>query len=123
MKIWEIELSKETVGKKYTCSNGSVYVVEQIMKDTYDLACSDGDSITASEFLSDLFKYNFEEVVDWSQVPIDTKVLTSENKHGDWKKRYFAGCENGRPTGWFAGSASWSETTRSSWSYMKLADE
>lgn len=45
------------------------------------------------------FKWGYEEYVgsdvDWSKVPIDTKILVSDNQNDDWLPRYFAKYKNG----------------------------
>ena len=33
----------------------------------------------------------YEEYVDWSKVPVDTKILVRDAEDQQWKRRYFAG--------------------------------
>ena len=66
-----------------------------------------------------------ESAVDWSQVPIDTKVLIS-NDGENWSKRYFAKVsDKGDPFVWYDGLSSW--TAPQGWygkyKYVKLAEE
>ena len=66
-----------------------------------------------------------EPPIDWSKVPIDTKVLVKGSYDVAWRKRYFAGLdENNIPLAFNNGCTSWScknSTTR--WSCIKLAEE
>lgn len=66
-----------------------------------------------------------EPTVDWSKVPVDTKVLVSSDGEV-WKKRHFARVEHGWPLVWGDGQTSWS-TDRAEysrhWKFIKLYDE
>lgn len=65
--------------------------------------------------------------IDWSKIPVDTKVLVKNDENGEWNKRYFAGFINGEVTTFSNGMTSWS-TSRSnnpilvSWKYAKLVE-
>lgn len=63
-----------------------------------------------------------EPSVDWSTVPIDTKVLVSDDGE-KWLKRYFASYEDGRVYVWYGGGTSWSNNLTSPYNYAKLAGE
>lgn len=62
--------------------------------------------------------------VDWSKVPIDTKVLVSSDGV-TWYKRYFAGvlCKTGCPQVFANGADNWSNSLTESWKYIKLYKE
>lgn len=66
--------------------------------------------------------------VDWSKVPIDTKVLVSDNGI-TWDKEHFAGMNGkGEPTVYAYGRTSWSQreysvVNRLIYKYIKLAEE
>lgn len=67
-----------------------------------------------------------EPEVDWSKVPIDTKVLVKDFNNVEWTPRYFAGLnENGEKTTWRSGGTSFtmSDYPKSVWRYMKLYKE
>ena len=62
--------------------------------------------------------------VDWSKVPIDTKVLVSDNGI-NWYRRYFAGvdrCTNER-LAWLDGATSWANRSTRPWKHVKLYKE
>jgi len=66
----------------------------------------------------------FNAQVDWSKVPVDTKVLVRSNGE-DWTRRYFARYEDGKYYCFGSGSTSWSTSKydATSWKYCKLAEE
>lgn len=71
-----------------------------------------------------------EPEVDWSKVPIDTKVLVADSVDGPWIPRYFAGLDKkGAPLTWQFGRTSFTskdkrpEEKASVWEYIKLYDK
>ncbi len=68
----------------------------------------------------------FLSKVDWSKVPVDTKVLVSDDNKR-WVKRHFAKYENGWVYTFFGGATSWSADDDDlydwDWNYAKLAEE
>jgi hypothetical protein len=65
-----------------------------------------------------------KEEVDWSKVPIDTKVLVSDDEI-NWYRRYFAGidaCTNER-LAWLDGATSWANRSTMTWKHVKLYKE
>lgn len=68
----------------------------------------------------------WERRIDWSKVPVDTKVLVSGSGNGGWLKRYFAKYENGKIYTWDYGATSFSVRIKedcSSWKHAKLYEE
>ena len=68
----------------------------------------------------------WERRIDWSKVPVDTKVLVSESGNGGWLKSYFAKYENGKIYAWDYGATSFSVRNKedcSSWKHAKLYEE
>ena len=64
-----------------------------------------------------------EPSVDWSNVPVDTKILVSEDSEL-WYRRYFSEFKNGKVYAFFNGSTSWNSADGdTAWKYAKLADE
>lgn len=65
--------------------------------------------------------------IDWSKIPVDTKVLVKNDENGEWNKRYFAGLINGEVTTFSNGMTSWSTSRPNnpilvSWKYAKLVE-
>lgn len=62
-----------------------------------------------------------EPEVDWSKVPINTRiVISNDNTH--WYNRYFAKYENGEVYAWEDGRTSYTTDKTTSWEYAKLAE-
>ena len=94
MNIMQV-MKKENLGKRYT-SKGRVFVLEESL---YYLWLKDEKTKEVIEdnlTLDEILQMEFEEIVnvDWSKVPVDTKILVSEDGE-DWYRRYFAKYENG----------------------------
>lgn len=73
-------------------------------------------------FFQWLYEEYQEPTVDWSKVPVDTKVLVSDGGE-KWFKRYFAEFDDGRVYVWSYGGTSWSNNLTSPYNYAKLAEE
>lgn len=123
MKAWEI-CKKENVGKIYIDDKeGLKWKVEQKYKDIFDLYDNENDSISYYGYgISELSEMNFEEVIDWSKVPIDTKIIISDDNK-DWNRRHFAKYENGKIYTWIDGCTSFTTNKTTSWKYAKLYKE
>ena len=128
MKAWEI-CKKENVGKKYKDNNGDKWEVRQVWhkKDIYDLYDSNNYSINYNEYtISQLAEMDFEEVIDWSKVPVDTKILVSNEGDKGWKRRYFAKYKDGKVYVWALGKTSFTANNNedvTDWEYAKLYNE
>lgn len=64
--------------------------------------------------------------IDWSKIPVDTKVLVKNSENVKWDRRYFAKYENGKVFTFTNGATSWSTSRPNnlivvSWKYAKLA--
>ena len=67
-----------------------------------------------------------EPPVDWSKVPVDTKVYVRDLDSDPWKPRYFAKFEDGKIFAWTNGATSFSKNSvcdSSWWNQGKLAEE
>lgn len=129
MKAWEI-CKKENVGKIYIDDiQKNKWKVRQAWykKDAYDLYDSTHHSINYNEYtISELAEMNFEEIIDWSSVPVDTKILVRDKKDEGWKRKYFAKYENGKIYAWTWGKTSFSADGNEDvidWEYAKLYNE
>ena len=139
MKAWEI-CKEENVGKKFKDSDGQEWTVLEGKLEKggfgddvcYDLLNkSKGALITTEYYMSIISELDFEEVVDWSKVAVDTKILVSNCINGageviEWKKRHFAKYENGIVYAWFDGQTSFTAELDGScmdWEFAKLYEE
>ena len=132
MKAWEI-CKEENVDCKYKDSNGQEWKVKKLVFNStyYDLQDRYGEPISKKYYLSTIAELDFEEVIDWSKVPVDTKILVSNCINGageviEWRKRYFAKCENGKIYAWNDGVTSFSvdsDDLCTRWDFVKLYKE
>ena len=128
MNIIEVA-KKENVGKRYeiTIDNENIGIWE--FKETYRKNefefYRNGSSLSGSYYTSLIAKMEFEEVIDWSKIPVDTKVLVSKDGKY-WYKRYFAKYEKGKVFCFDSGATSFSvedDFGTSIWQYVKLYQE
>ena len=128
MNIIEVS-KKENIGKSYKIfidgvSKGVWELKNGFSTEEFDFY-RDGNPLTGIYFVSQIAKMEFEEVIDWSKVPVDTKVLVSRNGK-DWYRRYFAKYENETIYCFSCGVSSFSADDISdidSWKYTKLYQE
>lgn len=84
-------------------------------------------SKNCKDIIKEWFEQEYEEPkVDWSKVPVDTKILV-KSKHGEeWYKRHFANYVNGTVYAWDSGTTSYTSDMYSEhavpWDYAKLAE-
>ena len=128
MKAWEI-CKKENVGKFYVDDiQGSKWEVRQEEnQDVYDLYDGYGCIISYHSFpISQLAEMNFEEMIDWSKVPVDSKILVSDKEDKGWKRKYFAKYKDGKVYAWAWGKTSFTANNNEDvmdWEYAKLYNE
>ena len=124
MKAWEI-CKEENVGKRYKDNKCREYVISsgydriylELLKDNMHYTCM---------FSSYLLELDFEEVIDWSKVAVDTKIEVRVSEHNEWNKRHFAKYENGKIYAWDNGKTSFTSNTKVSytaWQQAKLYKE
>ena len=132
MKAWEI-CKKENVGKSFKDNEGSIWKVVSIISSNetyYDLK-TNPERLVSFNYMSEIAELDFEEVVDWSKVAVDTKILVSNCINGageviEWRKRYFAKYENGIVYAWNDGKTSFTAELDGScmdWEFAKLYEE
>ena len=64
-----------------------------------------------------------ENNIDWEKIPIDTKVLVS-NDGETWYHRHFGGTQDGSPTVYADGKTSWTKIGKPlKYMFIKLAEE
>ena len=142
MKLKDLKngMSFECRGKaKYFIINGKIYrdkgtliptgVFEERMK-----GYSDDLLITLSDGEMDIMKvYDIDnkliwerKEVDWSKIPVDTKVLVRNSQDQEWGCRYFAKYENGKIYAFMNGVTSWSMSAWGDivpWEEAKLVED
>lgn len=67
-----------------------------------------------------------EPTVDWSKVPVDTKILVRDSEDEEWRKRHFAKFEDGKIFAWTSGTTSFSSENSDFitwWMRAKLAED
>lgn len=67
-------------------------------------------------------------VIDWSAVKVDTKILVRDINGSIWRRRYFARYENGKVYAFDSGKTSWSANTNHisdyvPWDFAEVVDE
>ena len=124
MNIKEV-LKEENVGMEYKIRE-RIYKVEKSFTGLLALKNVESYGYIESEMhIFDIVNGEFEEVMDWSKVTVDTKMLVS-NDGENWFKRYFAKYEDGKVYCFCNGSTSFSvdkENDILAWEYVKLYQE
>lgn len=123
MNIIEVA-KKENVGKKYEAYN-NIWTLKEEDEDVFELYNEYEDGITDLYYVSEIASLEFKEVIDWSKVPVDTKVLVSSDGK-DWYRRHFAEYKDGKVYCFDSGATSFSvdrDSYISAWEYVKLYEE
>ena len=131
MNIIEVA-KKENVGKYYKIfidgvSKGVWELKETSRRNEFDFY-KDRLLLTETYFSSQLMRMEFREVTDWSKVPVDTKVLVSDDGE-EWNRRHFAKYEDGKVYCFNDGYTSFTIvnyaylSNATSWEYAKLYQE
>ena len=115
MKAWEI-CKKENVGKLFIDNSGKKWMVCEVLNHFYcDLLDEQEEYISNKFYLSTIAELDFEEVIDWSKVPVDTPVIVTYN--GKQYKRHFAKYEDGKVYTWNNGLTSFTVDSKEDYSY------
>lgn len=69
-----------------------------------------------------LYAEYVEPTIDWSKVPIDTRVLVKDYEDEQWVKGHFAGVVDGK-VATFGQGTSWTTMGKLRWKFAKLADD
>ena len=115
-KVYEIFIDGENKGK---------WEIEEIGKGEFEFFNVEGKPLDEIYFISQIARMEFREVIDWSKVPVDTKVLVS-NDGEKWYKRHLYKYEDGKFLAWDNGKTSFTATDvneRFPWEYAKLYQE
>ena len=112
----------ENVGKGYKVFGREFTLKTDIGGNPRLVADDTGEDIEEIYNFFSLLYGEYEEIMQWNKVDVDTKILVSENGK-DWDKRYFAKYEYNRVYAWDYGATSYSSKHCSSWKYAKLYEE
>ena len=128
MNIIEVS-KKENIGKVYEIfidgENKGKWEIEEIKKGEFEFFNVKGEVLDEIYFISQIARMEFKEVIDWSKIPVDTKVLVSKDGE-NWLRRYFAKYEDDKIYFFSCGASSYSVDDISnvlSWEYVKLYQE
>ena len=112
-------------GRKYKDKNGIVWELDGTKDDFCALIAEYYAVLTNHYTHKQLVDMEFEEVIDWSEVPIDTKILVWSNVSNKKEKRHFAGINKkyGMVEAWNDGKTSFTTTRATAWANAELYEE
>ncbi len=64
-----------------------------------------------------------KQEIDWSKVPVDTKIWVKNSHDPIWIPRHFAEYKHGKVHAWLQGKTSFTTSEEQSWDCAKLAEE
>ena len=121
-------IKKENIGKSYEM------FIDGVNKGVWELKNGFGTDefefyreerpLSRIYFASQVIRMEFREVIDWSKVPVDTKVLVKDEEDSCvYIKRYFAEFKDGYIYTWADGKTSFTTQAKTKWNYGKLYEE
>lgn len=122
MNIMEV-MQRKNLGKRYT-SEGIEFVLIESISSLWLENKKTQEDIEDMFNLNEIVLMDFEEIVDWSKVSVDTKILVSDDGK-NWVRRYFAKYEGGRIYAFYDGATSFTGSNENllDWKYAKLYEE
>ena len=97
MDIKEV-LKRENVGKKYKVK-GNEYTLS-LFGEKLQLIDNYNRTIEFITYLEDIVNGDFEEVIDWENIPLDTPIMVRDFDSESWMMRYFAFYKFGKVYCW-----------------------
>ena len=130
MNIIEVS-KKENIGKVYEIfidgENKGRWEIEEIKNGEFEFFNVEGEPLDEIYFISQITRMEFEEVIDWSKIPVDTSIWVRDDEELDWFPRHFAKYENGIVYTWTSGKTSHTIgnpiVKYNEWKYAKLYQE
>ena len=98
MNIKEV-LRRENVGKKYRVK-GNEYTLS-LFGEKLQLIDNYNRTIEFITYLEDIVNGDFEEVIDWENIPLDTPIMVRDFDSESWAMRHFAFYKFGKVYCWF----------------------
>ena len=132
MNIFEVG-KKENLGKEYNVYRQGICIGKWVMmrietSNEFEFYNWKDVRMTDIYYISQILGMEFEEVIDWSKIPVDTKVLVSSDGK-DWYRRHFAEYKDGKVYCFNNGATSFTAqgseflSGKVSWEYAKLYEE
>ena len=109
-------------GTKYKDKNGIVWEPDGTKHDFCACIGEYYAVLTIHYTHKQLVDMEFEEYVDWSKVPIDTKILVWNKVSKQKEKRHFAGIDDatGQVKAWNVGRTSFTTAMWNTWDYAEF---
>lgn len=85
--------------------------------------CIFGEIKKCNSIKKEWLESEYQSIVDWSKVSVDTPIYVKENLGDEWTPRHFAKYLNGDIYAWNDGKTSFTTATNVPWNYAKLAEE
>ena len=127
MNIMEV-MQEKNLGKIYM-ADGMEFILIKTLSSLWLENKKTQEVIEDNFTLDEILNMDFKECIDWTKVPVDTKILVSNyNDASVWIRRYFAKYENGIIYAFSDGLSSFTvgDTYGDSvcdWKYAKLYEE
>ena len=121
IKFWEIKID----GTQYKDNNEHLWYYDE-QKERIIKVNSNYISITDFYTHKELIKeITFEEIIDWSKIPIDTKILVWSKITKQKMYRHFAGVDSGtgQIKAWDSGQTSFTTSRWHAWDCAELYKE
>lgn len=92
--------------------------------DIYCAECNLSDGLYCTNCRDNCVKWMNRESVNWTKVPVDTKILVRDCDDEQWQPRYFASFEGGKVYAWDGGTTSYTaDGHQVVWEQAKLFEE
>ena len=100
MDIKEV-LKRENVGRKYGVTGRVGEYTLKLFGEKLQLSNDYNEPIETIMYLEDIVNGDFEEIIDWENLPLDTEILVRDSRTDAWVVRHFAFYKFGKIYCWF----------------------
>ena len=130
MNIIEVG-KKENIGKEYNVYRQGMCIGKWVIRrietsNEFEFYNWKDARMSDLYYTSQMLGMEFEEVIDWSEVPVNTMIWVRDDEEVDWLPRHFAKYEDGKVLAWNGGKTSFTATGEgetTSWNHVKLYQE